>query len=45
MNEYLSHSMLTYSSYLGYSRGDSMVWDFMGRRPLPVKDFFLDGLG
>ena len=23
----------------GYGRGDSMIWDFMGRRPLPVRDY------
>ena len=22
----------------GYSRGDSMIWDFVSRRPLPVRD-------
>ena len=22
-----------------YSRGDSMIWDFKGRRPLPVRDY------
>ena len=23
----------------GYSRGDPMIWDFVGRRPLPVRDY------
>jgi len=22
-----------------YGRGDSMIWDFVGRRPLPVMDY------
>ena len=25
-------------SYIGKARGDSMIWDFMGRRPLSVRD-------
>ena len=29
----------------GYSRGDSMIWDFVGRRPLPARDYVVSIMG
>ena len=26
-------------------RGDSMIWDFVGRRPLPVRDYVVSLMG
>ena len=29
----------SFENYIDYIRGDSMIWDFVGRRPLPVRDY------
>ena len=31
--------------HIGYIRGDSMVWNFVGRRPLPVRDYVISMKG
>ena len=39
LSDMLASVILIGKSLIIYIRGDSMIWDFVGRRPLSVRDY------